>query len=152
MTDFIELPTIIKLKRKVIYAASGEQATAINAPVGSNIIEISAEDNEGDPVNVFVYQREVFDARAEDPRPDVSFFSHVASPADYMEMPAGIPDDETTIFFRYDKLTHVTHSDTEIDYVWNEVMKDVLYFTRTNKRLNDPSPSQVKEDEVILGD
>lgn len=152
MPDFIELPTVIKLKRKVTYAATPDQVTNIGAPVGSNILEITAEDSEGDPVDIFVYHREVFDARAEEPTPDTSFFSHIASPADYMETPTGIPTDETTLYFRYNKIMHVTNSDLEVEYIWDEVVKDVQYFIRTAKRLNDPVPSQIKEDEVVIGD
>jgi len=90
------------------------------------MLTIEAMDADDVSVPVFVFQREVINEAESTPDVrDKAFFSNVASPNDWQELPIGVPEDEDIVLFLYHKIQVFVRTAADAEYIWTEVSKDV---------------------------
>ena len=114
------------------------------------LLTIQAFDADDAPASVFVFQREVINEWESDPDVrDKSFFSNVASPNDWQELPVGVPSDEDVVLFLYHKIEVFARSLVEAEYIWSEVQKDVRALVQHHKYMLNVVDSDPDETVVI---
>lgn len=141
------LITYIKLN-KVLTPNSSDSSIVLPNNQLAFKLEITAVDENGDPLHIFVHQVEQLNPN--DPTNRAAMFTNVSSPNDWQELPESVPTDPDVLLFRYYKITVICRSAMEADYIWTSVQSDTENLIKLHKLLLNPPIGTTQTDSVEL--
>ncbi len=141
------LITYVKLN-KVLTPNSSDSSIVLPLQQKAFKLEISAVDAANQPLHIFVHQVEQLSPL--DPTNQAAMFSNVVSPNDWQELPESIPTDPNVILFRYSKVTVITRTAFEADYIWTSIQSDVENLIKLHKLLLSPPIGTTQTDSIVL--
>ena len=121
----------IRLTRQTSPTPSGQQAYRL-------VVVATAQ---GVDAAIFVYLQTTKDPNTNVP---IGEFDHIATPSDLEEVPVGAPlPDAPALFFRLDSVDFVIRSITELESIWNEIVREVRLLGDALKQLRSLQTTDV---------